>query len=109
MASQADIALMAHLLRRAGFGASRADIEAHAAQGYDATVEALLHPEAQPALEEDFVLRYFPVYNHSGNIQTNVQQWVYWMINNPRQLQEKMSLFWRSEERRVGKECRSRW
>ena len=24
----------------------------------------------------------------------NVQQWVYWMINNPRQLQEKMALFW---------------
>src|SRR2546426_7994403 len=35
MASQEDIALMAHLLRRAGFGASRADIEAQAAQGYN--------------------------------------------------------------------------
>jgi len=94
MASQEDIALMAHLLRRAGFGASRADIEAQAAQGYDATVEALLNPEAQPALDEDLMLRYQPVYNHSGAIQVNVQQWVYWMINNPRQLQEKMSLFW---------------
>jgi uncharacterized protein (DUF1800 family) len=94
MASQEDITLMAHLLRRAGFGASRADIEAQAAQGYDATVEALLHPEAQPALDEDLMLRYQPVYNHSGAIQVNVQQWVYWMINNPRQLQEKMALFW---------------
>src|SRR6266446_6999733 len=94
MASQEDIALMAHLLRRAGFGASRMDIEAQAAQGYDATVEALLHPEAQPALDEDLMLRYEPVYNHSGAIQVNVQQWVYWMINNPRQLQEKMALFW---------------
>src|SRR5215813_9002947 len=94
MASQEDIALMAHLLRRAGFGASRAEIEAQAAQGYDATVEALLNPEAQPAIEDDLMLRYNPVYNHSANIQTNVQQWVYRMINNPRQLQEKMSLFW---------------
>src|SRR5215813_9686575 len=94
MASQEDIALMAHLVRRAGFGASRADIEAHAAQGYDATVEALLTPAAQPALEEDLLLRYQPVYNHSGAIQVNVQQWVYWMINNPRQLLEKMSLCW---------------
>ncbi len=94
MASQEDITLMAHLLRRAGFGASRAEIETQAAQGYDATVEALLNPEAQPALEEDLMLRYEPVYNHSGAIQVNVQQWVYWMINNPRQLQEKMGLFW---------------
>src|SRR5215471_603806 len=94
MASQEDIALMAHLLRRAGFGASRADLEAHAVQGYDATVEALLQPAAQPALEEDLMVRYHPVYNHSGAIQVNVQQWVYWMINNPRQLQEKMALFW---------------
>src|SRR5262245_50608257 len=94
MADQEDIALMGHLLRRAGFGASRAEIEAKAAQGYNAVVEELLNPEAQPVLEDDLVLRYNPVYNHSANIQTNVQQWVYWMINNPRQLQEKMSLFW---------------
>jgi hypothetical protein len=83
MASQEDIALMAHLMRRAGFGASRAEIEAQAAQGYNATVEALLNPATQPALEEDLMLRYNPVYNHSANIQTNVQQWVYSMINNP--------------------------
>jgi uncharacterized protein (DUF1800 family) len=94
MASHEDIALMAHLLRRAGFGASRAEVEAQAAQGYDAVVEELLHPEAQPSLQEDLMMRYHPAYNHAGNIQTNVQQWVYCMINKPRQLQEKMALFW---------------
>ena len=94
MASQEDIALMAHLLRRAGFGASRAEVEAKAAQGYHAVVEELLHPAAQPSLEEDLMMRYHPAYNHAGNIQTNVQQWVYCMINNPCQLQEKMALFW---------------
>src|SRR5260370_27885342 len=83
MASQEEITLMAHLVRRAGFGASRAEIEAQAAQGYDATVEALLHPETQPVLEEDLMLRYHPVYNRSANIQTNVQQWVYRMTNEP--------------------------
>ena len=36
-----DIALMAHLLRRAGFGASRSEIEDKAAEGYEATVEDL--------------------------------------------------------------------
>ena len=94
MASQEEIALMAHLLRRAGFGASRADIEAKAAQGYNTVVEELLHPDAQPALDEDFMLRYQPAYYHNGNIQTNVQEWIYRMINTRRQLQEKMALFW---------------
>ena len=35
MASKDDIALMAHLMRRAGFGASRTELEARAAKGYD--------------------------------------------------------------------------
>jgi uncharacterized protein (DUF1800 family) len=93
MANQ-DIALMAHLLRRAGFGASRAEIEARAAKGYEATVEELLHPEAQPAIEEDLMLRYTPSYNQAAAIETNIQEWIYRMINEPRQLQEKMALFW---------------
>jgi uncharacterized protein (DUF1800 family) len=85
---------MAHLLRRAGFGASRAEIEAKAAQGYDAVVEELLNPESQPALEEDLAVRYNPAYNEAAAIEVNVQRWLYYMINNPRQLQEKMALFW---------------
>jgi uncharacterized protein (DUF1800 family) len=93
MADQ-DIALTAHLLRRAGFGASREEIEAKAAKGYDATVEELLNPGSQPAIDEDLMLRYHPAYNHAPAIESNVQQWVYRMINNPRQLQEKMALFW---------------
>jgi uncharacterized protein (DUF1800 family) len=93
MADQ-DIALMAHLLRRAGFGASREEIESRAAQGYAATVEELLNPEAQPGVEEDLLMRYQPSYNEAAAIETNIQQWVYYMINNPRQLQEKVALFW---------------
>ncbi|MEK7814333.1 MAG: DUF1800 domain-containing protein, partial [Chloroflexota bacterium] len=88
------IALMAHLLRRAGFGASRDDIEACVAKGYQATVEELLNPETQPGIEEDLIMRYQPFEYHAANIEYNVQQWVYRMINNPRQLQEKMGLFW---------------
>ena len=89
-----DIGLMTHLLRRAGFGASRDEIEAYVAKGYEATVEELLNPEQQPGIDEALVLRYYPGYSHSNNMATNVLLWVYWMINNPRQLQEKMALFW---------------
>ena len=89
-----NIALMAHLLRRSGFGASRNEIEAKAAQGYQATVDALLSPVEQEGLEEDLILRYSPSYYQAAAIENNVQGWVYRMINTPRQLQEKMSLFW---------------
>ena len=37
-----DVLLMAHLMRRAGFGASYAELEQRAARGYEATVEELL-------------------------------------------------------------------
>ena len=39
-----DIALIAHLMRRAGFGTTYSELEERAAQGYEATVEDLLHP-----------------------------------------------------------------
>jgi uncharacterized protein (DUF1800 family) len=93
MADQ-DIALMAHLLRRAGFGASLKEIEECAAKGYDAVVEELLNPEKQPAIEDDLLMRYHPAYVQAAGIETNVQEWVYRLINNPHQLQEKMALFW---------------
>jgi uncharacterized protein (DUF1800 family) len=93
MADQ-DIALMAHLLRRAGFGASRDEIEAKAAQGYDKTVEQLLNPASQPGIEEDLVMRYNPSYYEAAAIESNVASWVFRMINSPRQLEEKVALFW---------------
>jgi len=93
MADQ-DVALMAHLFRRAGFGASREEIEAKATQGYESVVEELLNPEAQPAIDIDLMMRYHPIYYHAAAIEVNNQLWMYRMINSPRQLQEKMALFW---------------
>ena len=60
MAHQDDIALMAHLMRRAGFGAGRDELEARVAKGYEATVEELLHPETQPEVDEYTLMRYQP-------------------------------------------------
>ena len=58
MADQ-DLALMSHLMRRAGFGASRAELEACVAKGYEATVEDLLNPKAPP-LDRNEMMRYHP-------------------------------------------------
>ena len=89
-----EIALMAHLMRRAGFGATRDELEARLAKGYEATVDELLNIEAQPDLELDLMERYLPEYGELAGIDSNQQNWVYRMINGNRPLQEKMALFW---------------
>ena len=57
--SDNDLALLAHLLRRAGFGATRDELEEYATKDYAAVVEDLLHPERFPEVEEDVVCRYY--------------------------------------------------
>src|SRR5215208_5370389 len=52
------VELMAHLFRRAGFGATRDEIEDALAKGYEATVEELLHPEQQPDIDFDILHRF---------------------------------------------------
>ena len=91
-----NLALMAHLLRRAGFGGSRQEIERCAAQGYEATVEDLLHPEsAPPALkDEDLIRRYHIDQNSLIYVESCQAYWLYRMINTRRPLEEKIALFW---------------
>ena len=91
-----DTALMAHLLRRAGFGATRDELERYVAQGYEATVEELLHPEdAPPALDdEDLIRRYHVDENSLMLIESCQCYWLYRMINTRRPLEEKLALFW---------------
>ena len=89
---QTDIPLLAHLMRRAGFGAIRSELEGLASREYEDVVEDLLHPEWTPELDEDLFLRY---YMHAGaSIAMARGRWLWRMINTPRPLEEKMTLFW---------------
>src|SRR3989454_7607420 len=88
------IALMAHLMRRAGFGAPYAELEARAKKGYEATVEELLHPEVQPDLDNDIMLRYKTEWVNKNAIEGQQEEWVFRMINTKRPLEEKIALFW---------------
>jgi uncharacterized protein (DUF1800 family) len=94
MPSREDIALMAHLMRRAGFGASREELEARAQQGYEAVVEELLNPEKEPPVDDDVLFRYFPNYEGGMAPVQSQAHWLYRMINTRRPLEEKMVLFW---------------
>ena len=94
MPTKDEISLMAHLMRRAGFSAPYAELEARAAKGYEATVEELLHPENQPPIDDDLLYRFFPALEGALSPTANQSEWVYRMVNTQRPLEEKMALFW---------------
>ena len=89
-----EMPLIAHLLRRAGFGAPYDELEKYAAMGYEATVEELLRPEDQPVLEEDMLFRTNPGWQDLATLEQGQAYWLYRMVNSKRSLQEKMALFW---------------
>ena len=86
--------LMGHLFRRAGFGATRDELEVALAKGYEAMLEELLHPERAPDLEEDLLFRSFPDFHETRKVDVAVAAWVWRMIHTQRPLEEKMVLFW---------------
>ena len=67
MAHQEDIALMAHLMRRAGFGVDRDELERLPEQGYEETVDQLVNPNDDiPPADEFLLYRYLPATETGG-------------------------------------------
>lgn len=89
-----DIGLIAHLMRRAGFGANREQIGMHANAGYQSTVEALLYPGEEDRMDDHLIRRFHP--ELSGMMGPNApgQNWLYRMATTSAPLREKMALFW---------------
>jgi uncharacterized protein (DUF1800 family) len=90
-----------HLLRRAGFGATDAEIDAYVRLGYFAAVDELINYE-QIADDVDANIGK-PGYagvTTRGQFSPNTviadarQRWIFRMVHSTRPLQEKMALFW---------------
>ena len=94
MPDKEQIALMGHLMRRAGFGASHDELVARSVKGYEATVEELLNPEQFAPVDNELLFRFMPGYEGALGPPLNQAEWVYRMINTERPLEEKMALFW---------------
>ena len=96
MSNRDELALMAHLIRRAGFGATQEELEERVAKGYEATVEELVSPaEDQPSGNMALLLRYHPGSLLPGGVPVMGQaNWMYNMVTTQRPLEEKMALFW---------------
>ena len=92
--SDKEIALVSHLMRRAGFGATRAEIEELSEKSYEDIVEDLLHPERTEDLEEDVLKRYNIELSYHDAYQLWSGRWIWRMINSKKPLEEKMALFW---------------
>ncbi|MQG50174.1 MAG: DUF1800 domain-containing protein [SAR202 cluster bacterium] len=89
-----DTALMAHLLRRAGFGASRNELEEYLALGYDGAVEALLNPSDPGNMPDDLIRRYHVEQSELRDLAGSAAYWMYRMISTSCPMEEKTALFW---------------
>ena len=92
--SNQDFALLAHLMRRAGFGATRDELEAYAAQGYTATVDDLLNPGDPDVMPDDIIRRYHVDQSELRQLDGAGANWLYRMITTKCPLEEKIALFW---------------
>ena len=95
MGNKEDLPLMAHLIRRAGFGVNRDELEQLLEKGYESTVEELLHPESRPETDKYTLYRYHPASEISGGGHSPAQlNWFFHLLTNQRHLEEKIALFW---------------
>jgi uncharacterized protein (DUF1800 family) len=84
---------IAHLYRRAGFGATPAELAAARQQGYDATLNQILTADQAPDAADAGLAQYASQLDLTtlAGIQ---QWWVIRMLSTSRPLVEKMTLFW---------------
>jgi uncharacterized protein (DUF1800 family) len=96
--------MIAHLLRRAGFGGTQEEIAAYTVLGYEGAVERLVNFELVPNPVDSWIgqIGYAPIVaaNQTANFYPNYVlanargRWLFRMLYTQCPLQEKMALFW---------------
>ena len=92
--AKTDRDLVAHLMRRAGFGATNDELDELVNVSYEELVDGLLHPERFPEVDDTLLRRYYLELNNPDTHGTWQAHWIYRMVNTRRPLQEKIALFW---------------
>jgi len=92
--TRTDVRLVAHLMRRAAFGAPAWRLEQLAEKRYEELVEDLLDVQSKPRPEEDLLERFHAEYADEESYKWTGARWFYRMINSERLLEEKVALFW---------------
>jgi uncharacterized protein (DUF1800 family) len=91
-------ARVAHLLRRAGFGTSEAELDRYTELGYSGALERLLNPEGVDNSASDQMLEPLALDMVDPESRKKIEAAKFWwfmrMLTTERPLQEKMTLFW---------------
>jgi uncharacterized protein (DUF1800 family) len=91
-----DLGKVAHLHRRAGFGATWAELQRDLRDGPEASVNRLLNPRA-PTTDEAQVLDSLAQGVRASNDSERLKAWwLYRVLYDPDPLREKLTLFWHS-------------
>lgn len=88
---------LSHLMRRAGFGATPAELDGYSVSGFDATVTHLLdfnEQTTEPDLEQAIATAVTANQNQKQSAVGAGAVWLYRMANTAYPLREKMTLFW---------------
>tara|TARA_B100001013_G_scaffold132280_1_gene77320 strand:+ start:199 stop:1644 length:1446 start_codon:yes stop_codon:yes gene_type:complete len=89
-----DVKLMAHLLRRAGFGATREQLDQYISIGYEKVVDSLIDTEDSSRINDALVRRYFPDQSVTHDTTGAGSYWLYRLVSTDSPLREKIALFW---------------
>jgi len=87
---KSDRSEIAHLMRRAGFGATPKELDVLIKEKtYDEIVDDLVNPERFPEIDPLFIDRYYG----GEPVAVYVGKWLFSMINTQRPLEEKVAIF----------------
>ena len=86
--------LLAHLMRRAGFGSNYNQLEELSNLSYEEAVDQLLNPEFGDLDDQDLLDRYFIASVEARTARHADPQWTWRLAKSHKQLEEKISLFW---------------
>ena len=94
MAKKDDRRLLAHLMRRAGFGATSSELDELSDIPYEQVVDSLLDPPDKSWMGEHLIRRFH--HEQSGMMSAfgPSEYWLYQMVTTKAPLIEKMTLFW---------------
>jgi len=92
--SRTDELLIAHLLRRAGFGGTSAELRHFAQLNYEQAVDELLDAVDTAAMPQDIIRRYHVDMSDLRTRPSSSGNWLYHMVNTDAPFVEKVNLFW---------------
>lgn len=92
--SGTDLDLIAHLLRRAGFGATRDELEEYSLLGYDGALDRLFNMGDSDSLPVDLIRRHQAEQSDNRIAPASGSFWMYRMATTKTPFEEKIALFW---------------